>query len=213
MSAMHVLDGRKPTIHRMGGVSGRERSGEREERRRTMRRFIGLSATAILVLAACSSSASTPAPTPTVEPPTTPGPTASATAPSASASTAQAKVTFDGDVCKYFGPTVVPSNTKMTIDFQVPDSSLTDIAMVMGPVWDGTTAEDVKKIDTDWPPSKGQPPFVLSIAGYHEGSKVGPGSITIDLDAMTHSHAYVITCLDYKLDKARAAGLIQVLPA
>ncbi len=179
-----------------------------------MRRLTILIASGVLLLGACSTAASTPTTAPTTQDATATPIVSALSTPvpsSTSAAVVQAKVTFDGESCRYLGPMVVPSGTRMTIDFQ-PAAAIPAAAMGVAPVVDGTTLEDLRKSDPDWPPSRGIPPWVI-MSAFNLASKTGPGSIAIDLASLTNSHAYSVVCqAGPPQDKTATGALIQVLP-
>jgi hypothetical protein len=100
-----------------------------------------------VMLAACSSGTSAePSAAPSVEPTPQPTPTTAATpAPAASpAPTAtpglSVKVTFDGETCTYVGPTVLPDETMLRIEY-APDQEVGGSYLIVYGVDPGTTIE------------------------------------------------------------------------
>ena len=98
-----------------------------------------------VMLAACSSGTSAePSAAPSVEPTPQPTPTTAATpAPAASpAPTAtpglSVKVTFDGETCTYAGPTVLPDETMLRIEY-APDQEVGGSTLLVYGIKPGTT--------------------------------------------------------------------------
>lgn len=176
-----------------------------------MRRSAILIAAAAILVTACSSG-STPSPSaiPPAPPPTTsPAPPSPSPSPSP---VANAEVTFDGTSCTYLGPKVVVSGTRMTIDFTVHYEPASVAHLIVAAVKEGTTIADIAAWNSDHRPSEGYPPYIEGIAAGLLTTKVGPGTVVVDLNDMTHAHAWTVDCLiPDAADIARNGALIQVV--
>jgi hypothetical protein len=103
-----------------------------------------------VTLAACTSgSSSTPSPESTAVPTPEALPTTAATpepvatpAPTSTTAALSVKVTFDGEVCSYIGPTVIPDGTVVRFEY-VPDQTVGGSYLMVYGIKPGTTFEDL----------------------------------------------------------------------
>lgn len=158
-----------------------------------MGRLTTLIGALVLVVAACGGSAS---PTAT-QAPVTPAPAATAApatpTPAATRLAISAAVTFDGQKCSYAGPSAVPlmATVKFTLT-NTPAAGVQGAALIVGPVVEGTTWEQV----VEWANGP-EPDFDRVFLGQVETHLLTPGEAeSSPLTAViTRNLSYFVLCL------------------
>lgn len=143
-----------------------------------MGRFTTLIGSLALVVAACGEAASPAAtPAPATPAPATAKPVAATPAPTGPAPTATAeliavKVSFDGKTCTYAGPSTVPTGSTLEWTFAntpLPVAAYVSV-LVVAPVVDGTTWEQILAYLADEPRASVVPPW-LKLPGVAAGGQ------------------------------------------
>lgn len=116
-----------------------------------------------------------------------------------------AKVTFDGEECFYEGPDTLPAQVELTFEFE-PIVEPDNVALIVGPLTEGYTWEEVLKYSAENPAGH-VPPFAAP--GYE--IRYGPGPLVLTLDAGTYV-AICDTSPEYT-NSRHPAALIEVAEA